>query len=464
MDTLSMERVMQQCWSEAWPKVAVAAELELSVASGMEVMQRMLGLMKRVCAAGYRSWLEQSDATEPVLEREGEVLRFKLVSEKEFFTLCGPVVVSRRLSQKDRGGPTVSPLDEAWGMVGQSATPEIREIAAYSVGLTIAKEVAEMLTKASLCPVGVTTLKSLAGEFGEWVEEHPEVIAEVRAAEEIPGETRIVCARLDGSNVRLAEPGPKPGRPVAGDAGEPAKTCFKNAMVGTVSLYGSVPPDEVTPTRLQTRCVARMPEEGSPTFRTQFEAEVADTLARCPTGVKKVLVLDAAKALWHYVESQPLFDDFEKIVDFFHAIEHVAEASDALFGKGTHQAKSWTARHRHSLLDHDDGPKRLIRAIDHALKTRRVSRSARAEALKQRQYFQNNAARMTYADFRARGLPIGSGPVEAAGKTLIKTRMCRSGMRWSRTGGQHILNLRTLIKSDRWTPTWTRYLASLQSA
>lgn len=71
---------------------------------------------------------------------------------------------------------------------------------------------------------------------------------------------------------------------------------------------------------------------------------------------------------------------------------------------------------------------------------------------------------MTYADFRARGLPIGSGPVEAAGKTLIKTRMCRSGMRWSRTGGQHILNLRTLIKSDRWTPTWTRYLASLQSA
>ena len=52
MDTLSMERVMQQCWSEAWPKVAVAAELELSVASGMEVMQRMLGLMKRVCAAG----------------------------------------------------------------------------------------------------------------------------------------------------------------------------------------------------------------------------------------------------------------------------------------------------------------------------------------------------------------------------------------------------------------------------
>ena len=464
MDTLSMERVMQQCWSEAWPKVAVAAELELSVASGMEVMQRMLGLMKRVCAGGSRSWWEQSDATEPVLEREGEVLRFKLVSETKFFTLCGPVVVSRRLSQKDRGGPTVSPLEEAWGMVGQSATPEIREIAAFALGLTTAKEAAELLAKASLCPVGVTTLKSLAGEFGEWVEEHPAVIAEVRAAEEIPQETRIVCASLDGANLRLAEPGPKPGRPVAGDAGEPAKTCFQNAMVGTVSLSGSVPPQEKTPTRWQTRCVARMPEEGSPTFRTQFEAEVADTLARCPPEVQQVLVLDAGKSLWHDIASQPLFDDFEKIVDFIHAIEHVAEASDALFGKGTHAAQAWTARHRHSRLDHDDGPQRIMRAIDYALKSHRVSRSGRTEARKQRQYFHNNSARMTDASFRARGLPIGSGPVEAAGKTLVKTRLCRSGMRWTRTGGQHLLNLRTLIRSDRWTPTWTRDLASLQSA
>ena len=66
--------------------------------------------------------------------------------------------------------------------------------------------------------------------------------------------------------------------------------------------------------------------------------------------------------------------------------------------------------------------------------------------------FHNNAARMTYADFRARGLPSGSGPVEAAGKTLIKTRLGRSGKRWSRTGGQHLLNLRTLIKSDSWQP------------
>ena len=76
----------------------------------------------------------------------------------------------------------------------------------------------------------------------------------------------------------------------------------------------------------------------------------------------------------------------------------------------------------------------------------------------------NKGYRMTYATFRARGLPIGSGPVEAAGTTLVKIRLCRSGMRRTRTGGQHILSLRTLIKSDRWNTTWARYLNTLQTA
>ncbi len=71
---------------------------------------------------------------------------------------------------------------------------------------------------------------------------------------------------------------------------------------------------------------------------------------------------------------------------------------------------------------------------------------------------------MTYAAFRERGLPIGSGPVEAACKTLVKTRLCRSGMRWSRKGGQRILDLRTYVKSHRWDAFWNEYKTSLFAA
>ena len=464
MDTLRIEQAMKQCWEQVWPEVRAEVSQGVNVASGLVVMQKLMELMRGVCVAGFRVWLEQADCSDDTLERDGRRLRFKLASTKEFVTPCGPLVVTRRLFQEDHGGPTVAPRDEAWGMVGQFATPEVRELSAFLMGLVTPQEAEQVLEKSSLCPVGRTTLKKLAGQFGEWLEEHEAVIADVRAAEAIPPQTRVLCASLDGTNLRLAEPGPKPGRPVAGDIGELAPTCFKNAMIGTVSLYGDVPPDETTPTRLQTRCVARMPEESSPTFRRQFEAEVSDTLARCGPDVLRVLVLDAAKSLWSYVESRPLFADFEKIVDFHHAVEHLALASDALFGKGTDDAKTWTARHRHTLLEHDDGARRVIRAMDRAAAKQRPSKAARLEVAKQRQFFVNNGDRMTYATFRIRGLPIGSGPVEAAGKTLVTIRLCRSGMRWTRTGGQHILGLRTLIKSNRWDATWSRYLNTLQTA
>ena len=69
---------------------------------------------------------------------------------------------------------------------------------------------------------------------------------------------------------------------------------------------------------------------------------------------------------------------------------------------------------------------------------------------------------MRYAEFPAvRGLPIGSGPVEAACKSLIKTRLCRSGMRWSKDGGQAVLDLRTYVKSNRWDSFW-KHINELQ--
>jgi hypothetical protein len=70
------------------------------------------------------------------------------------------------------------------------------------------------------------------------------------------------------------------------------------------------------------------------------------------------------------------------------------------------------------------------------------------------EYFRRHKRRMRYAEFLARGLPIGSGPVEAAAKNIVQARLKRSGMRWTRDGGQHVLDLRAFLKSDRWEPMW----------
>lgn len=64
---------------------------------------------------------------------------------------------------------------------------------------------------------------------------------------------------------------------------------------------------------------------------------------------------------------------------------------------------------------------------------------------------------MQYAKYAEKGWPIGSGVIEAACKSVVKQRMCRIGQRWSISGGQAILNLRSVVKSNRWDSFWSEF-------
>ncbi len=78
-------------------------------------------------------------------------------------------------------------------------------------------------------------------------------------------------------------------------------------------------------------------------------------------------------------------------------------------------------------------------------------------------YLENHGERMGDAHARQLGLPIGSGTVEATCKSLVALRMKRPGARWKEPSGQHILDLRALVLSDRWSPAMHRVLAPLRS-
>ncbi len=62
-------------------------------------------------------------------------------------------------------------------------------------------------------------------------------------------------------------------------------------------------------------------------------------------------------------------------------------------------------------------------------------------------YFGDNRAMMQYPKFRKRGLMIGSGPVEAACKSVVEVRFKRAGMRWATAGIQPLLALRAMVVS-----------------
>jgi hypothetical protein len=63
---------------------------------------------------------------------------------------------------------------------------------------------------------------------------------------------------------------------------------------------------------------------------------------------------------------------------------------------------------------------------------------------------------MKYDEYRARGIPMGSGVVESACRHVVASRLKGPGMRWDETGAEAILHLRTLELSGRWDAFWER--------
>jgi hypothetical protein len=140
-----------------------------------------------------------------------------------------------------------------------------------------------------------------------------------------------------------------------------------------------------------------------------------------------------------------------EIVDYFHATEHIWTLARALYGEATDHMAAWAEAWCVDLLEH--GPEPLVTA----LRSTEPADAEAAEVLRiELGYFTTNAARMAYPDFRARGLPIGSGAVESAARHVVQIRMKRSGMRWSDHGGQALLSVCAYRASNRHLPAATR--------
>ena len=79
-------------------------------------------------------------------------------------------------------------------------------------------------------------------------------------------------------------------------------------------------------------------------------------------------------------------------------------------------------------------------------------------------YIEKRTDLMGYKQLREEGLPIGSGMVEAACKTLATERLKRSGMSWREPGVQAILTLRSLLQSKRWENAWQLLAAEYRTS
>ena len=440
---------------------SVAAESPLTPASSASVVAGLHAAANAASKEALRVFIESKDELRDVIRVGEDMYRVKCVSGREILSSWGTVRIERRLFQNARD-ETHFPLDAAWGMSGEFMMAEIRESVAFVCAHVPPVVAVQLFGKCAQFRPHRTQVLGALKRIEARVCEHREALDDrIRKQETVPEGVRALVASMDGANVLLKEPGKKQGRPKerpGNDDGEAAKTTYKNAMAGCFSFYGAVKEGEKCPQRLRTRYVAHMPEDLAPTFKRRFEEELCAAEALCAPDVVKVILCDGARSIWTYIDGNLRFAGYLTLIDYWHAVEHLSLAAEALFGKGTDEATAWYNEYADKLLERDDGARAALKSMAYYARTRELPKSRRADLKVQQTFFERNKARMTYADFRRRGLPIGSGPVEAACKTLIKHRMCQSGMRWSREGGQRILDLRSYVKSNRWDAFWQEYM------
>jgi hypothetical protein len=163
-----------------------------------------------------------------------------------------------------------------------------------------------------------------------------------------------------------------------------------------------------------------------------------------------VVLGDGAPWIWNLVAEH--FPTAVQIVDLWHASQHVWQVANAVFGATTAKGAAWAEQHCQLL---EEGHiEKLVGAIALLPPIPPPPTSTRSLPEQAMGYFIANAARMRYPIFRAQGMHVGSGIAEAACKTMVSTRMKRSGMRWTPAGLDALLALRSAWLNGTFDAFW----------
>ena len=363
-----------------------------------------------------------SDGTPIVIGQT--ILTSKGTVAKKYQTPYGATTVERHVYQTSKGGKTFCPLERDARIV-TSATPRLAMQLSHKYAEASARRVVEELR--------LNHNRAVAKAYVQTVADAVAMVAMVKEEQwnyQVPepeAEVTTIGIGIDGTCLLMCQDG------------------WREAMVGTISLY------DQAGERLHTLYIGATPEYGKKTFFKRMSAEIAKISAAFPKALK-VGVADGAKTNWSFLTQHTE----RQILDFYHAAEYLTQVADAQFARDPKARKQWLDDACKSLKHESTGPQVLIEQMQRFLAEQKLAgQSAKIKAALT--YYQNQCHLMNYAAHLEQNLPLGSGVTEAACKTIVKQRLCCSGMKWNEVGAAVVLSLRTLSHSrGRWEQFWNK--------
>ena len=376
----------------------------------------------------------------------GQQARFVNYRPRWIRSLCGEVRLTRAYYHCAACHTGQHPWDQAQGLTDKPETPRLKGVVCQVMGRLVYAEGVVLL--ADLCRVSLeeSTAEAIVGEVG----------GRIRAQAQAQVETLQTTSAQAMAAWLLTETGAQtPVSPVAVRAVQ-GRRLYVGADATTAHIDGSwhnvqngivfsVEPDAQGRDTMRERAyLAGRMDMDSLGWRLRRLAATWNVGAYAEV----VFLADGAPCNWNLAATH--FPQALPVLDFWHASEHVWQLSRVLYRQDDPaqkaQGEQWATEQAEALKLQGPGP--LLRA----LRRRQGKTEAQKEALRQaRHYFTTNAARMDYPTHLAAGRMIGSGPVEAACKSVVGVRLKQAGMRWSNAGADAVLAVRTTLLNGEGT-------------
>lgn len=418
----------------------LAGEKELDLeAIEFFVRSTMLKAGAKVLEAFLESALREEQAPVCVEKHLPRTMRNTGKREKEIRSILGSSLLRRTRYVCPVCDAARYPADEILGVVGTGFSPGARRMMARAGAKESFAESADDLEVFAGLQVDAKDVERVAEQTGRVVDDwmaREATKARLVAPDKEEIETLYVSFDGTGVPMRPSELAHVRGK---GPEGE-AKT--REVKLGCVFTQTAVD-DKGRPVRDPASTTYVGAIERSVDFGHRIHGEAT---RRGMAGARRVAVITDGAAYNKSIIDEH-FPRAIRILDLYHAREHLAD-----FLKDTARIPLDGSFHQEcrALLDQGD----VAALIEKMQSTLPRSGPRRKEGIKQIGYFRDNAHAMRYGEFRAMGLFVGSGVVEAGCKTVIGHRLKRSGMFWSLAGANAIIALRCCFASRRFEQFW----------
>jgi len=401
-------------------KLEVTIDLSRSMLASEENIQQSLNDAGRVATEAALKYLDTDGSA---IEIAGEVMRTKGEQPKAYQTPYGEVVVNRHVYQRSGGGKTYCPLEREARIIITS-TPLFAKQVSAKLAYGSARDVQRDLGENHSRPVAVSYIQRVSEAVASIIEVKEESWNYVPPQLDV--EIHSIAIGLDGTCMLLCDTG------------------WREAMVGTISLYDALGE------RQHTIYIGATLEYGKASFIERLEREIHRTKARYPQATY-IGIADGAASNWQFLQRHTS----EQVLDFYHASGYLGAVAVALYPKDLPQQQQWLHEQCHHLKHDPEAATQLYAQMLALSQATTHPKPIQANLSAAVTYFHNHLHQMNYALYRERHYPIGSGVTEAACKTVIKQRLCCSGMRWKEAGAAAVLSLRALVLTPtRWSQFW----------